>query len=95
MSKPQPMQPVVIDKDGVARFQENPIVRWLLDIAMPYANLNTIDAMNFSDEDRSQLAQLIGYSVSGYGDLSYAVHVKEADEAADAAAEAVLKDHPK
>jgi len=27
--------------------------------------------MDFSDEDRMQFAQLIGYSVCGYRDLSY------------------------
>lgn len=32
--------------------------------------LNTIAAMNFGREDREQFAQLIGYSVDGFGDLS-------------------------
>ena len=27
--------------------------------------------MNFSNEDHAEFAELIGYSVSGYGDLSY------------------------
>jgi len=27
--------------------------------------------MKFNDEEREQFAQLIGYSVSGFGDLSY------------------------
>ncbi len=30
-----------------------------------------IAMMNFKDEDRMQLAQLVGYSVSGYGSLDY------------------------
>ena len=32
-----------------------------------------------TDEDRSQFAQLVGYSVGGYGDLPYALDVSEAD----------------
>jgi len=63
-----PMQPIV-RIDGVARFKENQIVRWLLDRGDE--NMNTIACMNFSDEDRTQFAQLIGYSVSGAGDLDY------------------------
>ena len=72
-----PMQPVEIDDHGVARFKVNKIVRLLLD-AGPL-DLNKLACMNFSDEDRAQLAQLIGYSVSGYGDLSYARQVGKAD----------------
>lgn len=44
--------------------------------------MNMLALMPFTDEERSQLAQLIGYSVSGYGDLSYAKNVAEADEIA-------------
>ena len=84
----QPMQPVVIAGDGVARFKQNPIVRHLLDFASPLGcGLNDLGRMDFNDEDRMQLAQLIGYSVSGYGDLSYAS--KESVGRADALAEAL------
>lgn len=40
--------------------------------------------MPFSDEDWAQFMQLIGYSTSGYGDLSYAdkAHVHKADQQA-------------
>lgn len=34
-------------------------------------DLNTLALMDFSRDDWTQLAQLIGYSVSGAGDLSY------------------------
>jgi hypothetical protein len=44
--------------------------RFLLDAGQ--FDMNQIARMNFDDEDRAQFAQLIGYSVSGYGDLSYA-----------------------
>jgi hypothetical protein len=64
-----PIQPLVTDKQGVLRFKANAIVRFLLD-AGPY-DLNKLALMPFSDEDRRQLAQLIGYSLSGYGELSY------------------------
>lgn len=79
-----PMQPIVMDPHGVVRFKANPIVRLLLDYASERGlDLNKLAIMQFSDEDRSQLAQLIGYSVSGYGDLSYAVRVEEADQEAE------------
>lgn len=67
-----PMQPLVIDAHGTLRFKENPIVRTLLDYATEHGyGLNEMALDDFDAEDRMQLAQLIGYSLSGYGDLSY------------------------
>jgi hypothetical protein len=63
------MQPVVVSKDGVHRFKENKIVRFLLD-AGPF-DMNKLACMTFPREDREQFAQLIGYSVSGFGELDY------------------------
>jgi hypothetical protein len=65
-----PMQPIALDERGVARFKENAIIQWLFETGK--LNLNEIALMRFDDEDRMQLAQLLGYSVSGFGDLSYA-----------------------
>ena len=75
-----PIQPIAIDGSGVARFKKNEIVRFLLDSG-PF-DLNALALMPFSDEDRSQFAQLIGYSVSGFGSLDYAnqEQVQRADE---------------
>lgn len=81
-----PMQPIEFDGKGVVRFRENRIVRHLLDFAKPRGcGLNEIARMEFSQDDRMQLAQLIGYSVSGYGDLGYASDesVETADRIAD------------
>ena len=64
------MQPVELDDGGVARFKGNAIVRFLLD-AGPF-DMNQLARMPWSDEDREQLAQLIGYSVCGFGELDYA-----------------------
>lgn len=64
-----PMQPIMFDRKGVARFKKNKIVALLVD-ARPQC-LNELALMNFPREDHEQLAQLIGYSVSGAGDLSY------------------------
>lgn len=75
-----PMQNIVM-VDGVARFTENEIVAGQFD-------MNQIARMNFDDEDRAQFAQLIGYSVSGYGDLSYAS--AESVAAADAIVEGII-----
>lgn len=69
---PQPMQPVV-KTDGVLRFRSNAIVRYLLDLAREHkiADLNSLAERNFSQVDREQFAQLIGYSISGYHELPY------------------------
>ncbi len=64
-----PMQPLVRDSSSVVRFQQNHIVRFLLDTFT--GGMNALLAHHFGDEDRQQLAQLIGYSVDGYNDLSY------------------------
>jgi len=64
-----PCQPTIIDKHGVERFRENLIVRYLLDNG-PF-DMNHIAIRGFPDADQEQFAQLIGYSVSGFGDLSY------------------------
>lgn len=63
-----PMQPLVRDEHGTIRFKENAVVRFLLD-AGPF-DLNQIWRMPFSIEDLEQFYQQIGYSVSGYGDIS-------------------------
>lgn len=66
------MQPIVLDGNGVVRFKENKIVRVLLDWATPRGmSLNEMAMMDFSQDDRMQFAQLIGYSVNGYHELSY------------------------
>lgn len=63
------VQPLAKDSDGVLRFKQNKIVRLLLD-AGPF-DLNQLAAMPWGNEDREQLAQLIGYSLSGFKELSY------------------------
>lgn len=68
-----PLQPI---RDG--RFVPNKIVQHLLDVAP--INLNDLARMGFSNNDWTQFAQLIGYSLSGFGGLSYVD-----DEAYDAA----------
>jgi hypothetical protein len=79
-----PIQPLS-SVSGVIRFKENAIVKFLLDNGPN--DMNTLARMSFSIEDRVQFAQLIGYSLSGFGELSY---VPDADwEAA-----AVLVDNP-
>lgn len=76
------MQPVIVAKDGIHRFKENAIVRYMLDQGTEanHFSLNTFAfgyrdekgvIVEFSREDHEQLAQLIGYSVSGACDLSY------------------------
>jgi hypothetical protein len=66
---PHPMQPVYLDDEKVLRFRHNAIVEHLL--AHSKIDLNQIAMLDFSQEDREQFAQLLGYSVRGYHELSY------------------------
>jgi hypothetical protein len=78
-----PIQPLIKDEYGVIRFKPNAIVRYLLD-AGPF-DMNHLALAPFRQEDREQFAQLIGYSVSGFGSLSYVS--EETVERADILAE--------
>ncbi len=64
-----PWQPIEVDADGHSRFKQNKIVRFLLDSGQ--FDMHTLAMMPFSDEDREQFAQLIGFSVRGFCELSY------------------------
>jgi hypothetical protein len=66
------MQPVEYDSSRVIRFKQNNAVAFLYEWARDRGmGLNELHAMNFPTEDHEQFAQLIGYSVSGFSDLSY------------------------
>jgi hypothetical protein len=62
-----PFQPLAKDKEGTIRFKENKLVSYL---ARQFG-LNKLALMNFSAEDYEQLAQLLGYSLGGFAELSY------------------------
>ena len=68
MTKPHPIQPLV-DDSGTLRFKRNAIVCYLLDNGG--LDMNELAGLSFSREDREQFAQLIGYSLSVFGELSY------------------------
>lgn len=76
-----PMQPIALDKHGVARFKTNKIVIDLLD-THPTVDMNTLAMGDYSRADRNQFAQLIGYSVDGFAELqySYPSDIKDADD---------------
>jgi len=61
-------QPLHIDAHGVIRFKENAIVRYLLDKC---SDMNELARLDFTNEDRRQFAQLIGYSLDFYSTLPY------------------------
>ncbi|MHA4967588.1 hypothetical protein ACX0KY_13600 [Pseudomonas extremorientalis] len=93
MSKRQPMQPVEIAADQVVRFKKNQIICDMQELCAQHGlDLNDIACREYSKDDRSQLMQLIGYSVSAYGGLSCArvKHTMRADEKADALRDTVL-----
>jgi len=80
------MQPVVVAADGVIRFKANQIISDMLDLCQKHGfGLNEIAIREYEKDDRSQLMQLIGYSVSSYGNLdcSRAKHVMRADQKAE------------
>lgn len=77
----------VISASGVDRFQANPIVAYLLDVG-PFDMHHLALVPGFTDEDYAHFAQLIGYSVSGYMELSYV-----SDDAWEKACEAQGKLH--
>jgi len=61
-----PLQPLVEDARGTVRFKANAII-----VHLTRDKLNDLASMDFSTEDREQLAQLIGYSLGGFAELSY------------------------
>jgi hypothetical protein len=65
-----PMQPVGRSPNGNLRFKANTIVEYLLNHGG--IDMNKLALLHFEPEEREHFAQLIGYSVSGYADLSYA-----------------------
>lgn len=65
-----PMQPLVkLHPNGVVRFKENALVQYLL--RNGGIDLNRLALVEASQEDRMQFAQLIGYTLCGYHELSY------------------------
>lgn len=82
-----PIQPLAKDARGALRFKVNRIVKHLLDTHKT-CDMSRLAAMDFSDDDRQQFAQLIGYSLGGYGELSYVDD--EAYSTAEAMAEATV-----
>lgn len=75
-----PLQPLAMDDHDVLRFKPNKIVEYLFETKK--LDLNEVMCMPFPDSDKMQIAQLLGYSLSGYGSLSYVT-----DESYDAAHE--------
>lgn len=68
-------QPIGIAEDGIVRFKQNAIVRWLVDTHHGgQSAMNTIAVKvargEFRTADYVHLMQLIGYSAIGYCDLS-------------------------
>lgn len=67
-----PVQPIVLDEKGTPRFKGNKIVEWLFNTGK--LNLNDVSVLVHQGklplEDYVQLTQLLGYSTSGWGDLS-------------------------
>jgi hypothetical protein len=66
-----PIQPLEKDSHGTLRFKKNAIVDHLYEWAKERGmGLNEIACLPFSKEDRQQFAQLLGYSLDGYSELT-------------------------
>ncbi len=64
-----PIQPLVRDEHGVIRFKANGILQDLFRSLV--IDVNLWATTPFPDEDRVQLAQLLGYSLSDFAELPY------------------------
>jgi hypothetical protein len=64
-----PMQPIEKSEGGVFRYKSNKIIDYLYEKGV--IDLNEIACQEFDADDRTQFAQLTGYSVDGAADLSY------------------------
>lgn len=86
------MRPLIIDKHGAIRFKRNRIVDVLLAQASARGyTLNdlAIHGDDFPQDDWEQFYQLIGYSVSGYVELSFISD--ESKEKAELEADRLIK----
>lgn len=90
MSKPLPMQPLVM-VGKVVRFKANAVVAHLLREASQgrRCSLNDLGIHDFPQADCEQFYQLIGYSLCGYHELS-----NVSDESALAASKQAKKTWP-
>jgi hypothetical protein len=65
-----PLQPIVLD-DGKARFVSNKVIVWMMEeLRRKGTTLNDYPFEVFPIADIEQFYQLIGYSISGFGELS-------------------------
>ena len=85
-----PRQPIVLDEKGTPRFKGNGIIKYLFQTGK--LDLNELSVLlaqgAFPREDYAQITQLLGYSVSGWGDLS--TSPPEMVEAADREAAMII-----
>ena len=88
-----PMQKVYKDEHNVYRFRGNDIIQWLFNSGK--LDLNEIAQLRFDNEDRQQLAQLLGYSISGYGELDSYVDDAAYSRAIMVQEKAIIKDGKK
>ncbi len=70
-----PIQPLEEDEHGTLRFKKNAIVcdmsKFLIDNGFGFKEISSGKCRNYQNEDLQQFAQITGYSLYGYGELSY------------------------
>jgi hypothetical protein len=66
------MRPIIRTENGIVRFKANRLVSRLLDESQKRGfGLNELARVESSQEEQEEFAQLIGYSLCGYHELSY------------------------
>lgn len=66
---PHPLQDIFLDTDGIVKFRENRIIASMFNSGK--IDWRKIDRSEFSDEDKRQLAMLMGLSVDDFACLPY------------------------
>ena len=62
-----PHQPLIYDEEGIKRFKSNELIQHIWRMS----KTDNLGAKKFSDEDWSQLAQLLGYTFDSWTLLNY------------------------
>jgi hypothetical protein len=83
VAKARRLREVYTDTKGVVRFRGNAVVEWLFKNGR--IDLNTIPCHSLPSKDVAEFWQMLGYSVSGYGDLDFIdrMTVEQADKEAE------------
>ncbi len=89
-----PMQPLEFDKEGIIRFKQNAIVKFLIDQYSTQVLNYIYVSGDFPWEDYKQFVQLSGHRVSSCKDMKYATdeEIKRLDQMVNEMTKSRLKE---